>query len=93
MQYIPCLYNKVIVCPSVCVCVCMYNILYNTDASNEKGPKQQNMLQSWKEFYFFRGSDKRDGTIWKVRYSVLKLILCQMGVRKLNIQFQKHTCH
>jgi len=31
----------------------MYNILYNTDASNEKGTKQQNMLQCWKEFCFF----------------------------------------
>ena len=49
MQYIPCLYNKVIVCLSVC----MYNILYNTDASNEKGTKEQNMLQCWKVYYFF----------------------------------------
>lgn len=30
----------------------MYNILYNTNASNEKGTKQQNVLQCWKELYF-----------------------------------------
>jgi hypothetical protein len=30
----------------------MYNILCNTNASNEKGTKQQNMLQCWKELHF-----------------------------------------
>jgi hypothetical protein len=44
----------------------MYNILYNTNALNEKGTKQQNMLQCWKELYFVAETMKEAPQIKKV---------------------------